>query len=89
MSNASETAMPLGRQTTMLTMPSSTPAHHAASRRNSMPRATNNRPSPAMLPMKCEASTSGKGTCKDSSSVASSVAGVTPETSSIRPMMKV
>ena len=42
-----------------------------------------------MLPMKCEASTSGSGTCSDSSSVASSVAGVTPEMSSIRPTMKV
>ncbi len=77
--------MPLGRHSTRLTSASARPAHHAASSRRNMPRATNSSASPAMLPRKCAASTTGSGMKRESSSVASSVAGVTPETSSTTP----
>ena len=86
---ASDTAMPLGRHSTRLTSASPRPAHHEASSRRNMPRATNSSASPAMLPRKCAASTTGSGMWRVSSSVASSVAGVTPDTSRTTPTTQV
>jgi hypothetical protein len=58
--------------------------HHAASSRCTRPRATTSIAKPATLPMKCEASTSGSGTCSSSRSVASPDSGVTPKRAATR-----
>ncbi|RYP47063.1 hypothetical protein DL770_011299 [Monosporascus sp. CRB-9-2] len=81
----SDTAMPLGSASTPVSSDSTSAAHHAASSRCSSPRATNSMMNPATLPIMCEASTTNSGTCMRRRSSASSLAGVTPETSSITP----
>ncbi len=81
----SDTAMPLGSASTPVSSDSTSAAHQAASSRCSSPRATNSMISPATLPIMCEASTTNSGTCMRSRSSASSVAGVTPDTSSMTP----
>ena len=81
--------MPFGSASTAATNASRNADHHAASSRWSKPRATTSIANPATLPMKCDASTSGSGTCSSSRSVAAPDSGVTPETSSHAPAMNV
>ena len=81
--------MPLGRHSTRLASASTSPAHQATSSRSNMPRATNSSASPITLARKCAASTAGSGMNWRRCAVASSVAGVAPETSSTTPLTKV